>query len=1426
MVNLTTRSSRILCRTLAFVLANAAIPFGIPKLVSDAWPRFKPAPVKAQPKASRPLSGKEMRTLQGKSGANPYLSGQNKWDVQFKGVNLMTGNYSMSATDLDFEAGYGIPVNVTRSYSANCPDEGPFGIGWTLSADVRSTAGGLLKGPSAPNRAVPTNVSEQPVKEYDPNAASPSGNHAETGTGAVGKEAQTSPIQGVTVTDAGGTAETIQKDVDGVLTTPPWDDNVSNAVYQFVVFGGSVYQILLSNTTTTIDGTSYVYAAEGNYPSGKLPYNSAQQTPTPTATPANVLKVTSATDRQGNVTHYYYGTTAVSFVKSDGTTSEFPLTSVHMPNGHTITFTWGNGTTAPTNRIYTVSDGTGTGSRTVTYGYGNPSGTYITGEGSALTSVTTPQGKQTTYAYGAPYVPSGWSSSGYDSGGGLLTSITDPRGLVTGIHYEMGFPTLLPYGIQLAGVIAYRIDDPNGVRSYIQDGANTLPGGDDPGFSDFPAAAGSSALVQLKGGSGPSGSVFNSGYVFSVAGGTSSVPTLTFTMVDGFIHSSHTGWGTVNRWQKVYNVINETLTSDDECTNPGSYDFSGVWLAGFVNPHGLAAPTWFTQDVITTKAYNFMGNPLSSIVQESYVDSGGTGHTTRTAEVDYGYWNATKYYQQKATKDQAGRFTFTDYFTNTASAGSRGQTYEVFSPAFATFDNTGTNWQNLIVPHTGAIYSAQFAYDSNGRATDVYKLQTSAPAYVHTHTTYTSDGTPAWGEAGTVVEDYGGIARTTTTNGYTTDGKADDVTDAAGHRFVTSYDLDGVVQSVTRTDVLPNVALVTYVYGTSGVTNGMPGTITDGLSGVIQNITYDSTSTDGGYGQVSEVKETNGTDIYTSDYVYDAAGNRQKATYTTPAQTNRWQYDDYNRVGTPENPKFAFQTLTKLDSGSNLTSEAMHYYYDSQGRLEDSAFAQTPYGGFVPTGSNPWYDSTHPASSRARAFYTYDSAGRVSELDHWWDTWNTGTSSWNASVYVLGNSCAYETSGAYNRGVKTSDTYLNNNSSLNWTQTYGYDNNLDYLTSANYADGQPHASQTWTYDAAGNRKTDYTGTGWTYDNLNRMTANGAGTSETNDILGNRTGLGSTVSYGWDALNRMISYNGGTATSYAYRADGMRVSRTQGTSTDRFRYDGQMPMETVQALGTAQTIENGLGARGIDWTSVTTGSGTTYSFPLYDAHGNQVATLARGSGSTYSLGNQRSFGAWGEIRQGATSGSPNGRYCGNLGHVQDDESGLIYMRARNYEPASGRFISQDTARSGWNWFNFCGNDSINRADSDGRFWWFFVGLIVMGAIMGMATYAVFQYTSGAPITAGGLLGAAAFGALTGAIAAVGGAFAAGAIASAAAAYDFMIAAFAIRLGILGLAGVAGAIKGNLSRPSGLGLALAGIYGEQILLLGMMDDMNNG
>jgi RHS repeat-associated protein len=190
--------------------------------------------------------------------------------------------------------------------------------------------------------------------------------------------------------------------------------------------------------------------------------------------------------------------------------------------------------------------------------------------------------------------------------------------------------------------------------------------------------------------------------------------------------------------------------------------------------------------------------------------------------------------------------------------------------------------------------------------------------------------------------------------------------------------------------------------------------------------------------------------------------------------------------------------------------------------------------------------------------------------------------------------------------------------------------------------------------------------------------------------------------GWDCLNRMTSLiNSSGTTNYSYRADGMRVYKSGAFGSSTSFYDGQMPFETTDVATSGTTVtDNAVGPRGIDAMIVTTSSGTATSFPLYDAHGNMVATLAR-SGSTFTTGNQRSFDAWGGIRGGPQSGAPKGRYCAQLGHVQDDESGLIYMRARYYEPGTGRFVSEDRSENGCNWYSYANEDPINNVDSSGK-----------------------------------------------------------------------------------------------------------------------------
>ena len=115
------------------------------------------------------------------------------------------------------------------------------------------------------------------------------------------------------------------------------------------------------------------------------------------------------------------------------------------------------------------------------------------------------------------------------------------------------------------------------------------------------------------------------------------------------------------------------------------------------------------------------------------------------------------------------------------------------------------------------------------------------------------------------------------------------------------------------------------------------------------------------------------------------------------------------------------------------------------------------------------------------------------------------------------------------------------------------------------------------------------------------------------------------------------------------------------------------------------------------------AGTTAGvmYPIFDAHGNMTGTICRSGTNSFSLANQRSYDAWGLVRSGSGSGDPAGRCCANLGHKQDDESGLIYMCARYYEPGSGRFISQDPGENGHNWFAYASGRPTTTVDCTGR-----------------------------------------------------------------------------------------------------------------------------
>lgn len=98
----------------------------------------------------------------------------------------------------------------------------------------------------------------------------------------------------------------------------------------------------------------------------------------------------------------------------------------------------------------------------------------------------------------------------------------------------------------------------------------------------------------------------------------------------------------------------------------------------------------------------------------------------------------------------------------------------------------------------------------------------------------------------------------------------------------------------------------------------------------------------------------------------------------------------------------------------------------------------------------------------------------------------------------------------------------------------------------------------------------------TYNAANQQTAFG-GVTRTFNLNGNLTSDG-TLTYSWDARNRLASISGGTTASFQYDPVGRRTSKTINSTQTGFLYDRLNP---VQELNGSTPTANLLTSLGID-----------------------------------------------------------------------------------------------------------------------------------------------------------------------------------------------------------------------------------------------------
>ena len=259
------------------------------------------------------------------------------------------------------------------------------------------------------------------------------------------------------------------------------------------------------------------------------------------------------------------------------------------------------------------------------------------------------------------------------------------------------------------------------------------------------------------------------------------------------------------------------------------------------------------------------------------------------------------------------------------------------------------------------------------------------------------------------------------------------------------------------------------------------------------------------------------------------------------------------------------------------------------------------------------------------------------------------------------------------------------------TTTYDYDQ-ADRLISVLAPAGSALPNETFTYDPAGNQ----TQSGQTYDSANRLLSD-AKYDYTYDNEGNQTSrteraTGKVTTYAWNALHQMTSAHlpDGSVVSYRYDALGRRVEQATSSGTTRYvnlganvvaEYDGANILQAsyVTTLGSGDLPGAPLEA--------TVGTATTY--PLLDGVGSVTGTTdSAGTVTTFSY-----------TAYGSPVGASSGTYAyGTYGY--DSATGLYYARARYYDPAIGRFLSEDPVAAPNN-YPYGTDDPVLRGDPTGQ-----------------------------------------------------------------------------------------------------------------------------
>jgi len=489
-------------------------------------------------------------------------------------------------------------------------------------------------------------------------------------------------------------------------------------------------------------------------------------------------------------------------------------------------------------------------------------------------------------------------------------------------------------------------------------------------------------------------------------------------------------------------------------------------------------------------------------------------------------------------------------------------------------------------------------------------------------------------------------------------GRTTALVDALAQRYRFDYDVIGHLRHVRR-----GATVMSFTY--------------DAVGNRKHRTDYNGALTTYDYDALNRLKTINYPDTSTVDYTYDKLSRLQTA--TNESGTIDVDYNKMNRL-TSVTDVFGQVVDYNYDLNGNRTKLSLNgavvetYRYDAIDRLTKILDAASATFNFT-------YDPTNKLTSQkapngVTATYQYDGLDRLTRL-----TDKKGQTTVADFQYQLNDA-----------------SNISQITDLASTNNYSYDA-VDRLAAATHSN-QPN--ENYGYDSVGNRTSSNVSASYDYQPFNRLvsTASATYSYDANGNLISKTNVSGTTQYLWDFENRLkqVTLPNGNVVTYKYDALGRRVERSASvvpplpvTTRERYIYDGADVIRDMDGNGVP--LADYLNGPGIDNKM----RQTTATASLYFVQDHLSSTRAL----TDAIGNvveQQQYDSFGN-----GSGSTRTRY-GYTGRERDPDTGLLYYRARFYDPQLGRFISEDPAglAGGINSFAYVGNNPPNAKDPSGLY----------------------------------------------------------------------------------------------------------------------------